>query len=298
MEMIKADLAKLKKLKPIAISFEFFPPKTQEAMQQLSQIAMNLAHHQPHFFSVTFGAGGSTRDGTIETVQILQKKSLHVAPHLACIGATKAELLSILKQYQTMGVKRLVALRGDLPSGMVEMGELHYASELVAFIRTMTGDMFHIEVAAYPEIHPQALSTKDDILNLKRKYEAGANSAITQYFFNPDAYFYYLDECRKMDIPLPIIPGIMPITQFQKLARFSDNCGAEIPRWIRKRLESYGDDTDSIKKFGLEVVYDLCERLIEGGAPGLHFYTLNKAQAVCELLDLLRGTHLGLVKNL
>lgn len=272
---------------PLSISFEFFPPKSAEAMQQLAAVAMSLTAAKPHFFSVTFGAGGSTRDGTMETVSLLQKKTaINVAPHLACMGSSKADILAVLSQYQAMGVHRIVALRGDLPSGMVQSGELSFASELVALIRETTGQTFHIEVAAYPEFHPQALSVHDDVLNLKRKYEAGANSAITQYFFNPDAYFYYLDDCARQGIHIPVVPGIMPITQFSRLARFSDNCGAEIPRWIRKRLESYGDDLDSIKSFGLEVVHDLCQRLINGGAPGLHFYTLNKAEAVSEILNL------------
>lgn len=270
--------------KPI-LSFEFFPPKTQEGLTNLVAAARKLSACNPHFFSVTFGAGGSTRAGTIETVALLNKETgINVAPHLACIGTSKQEICEILKQYQSTGIRRLVALRGDIPSGMVNAGELHHASELVALIRAETGDHFYIEVAAYPEFHPQAKTMTDDVLNLKRKFEAGANSAITQYFFNPDAYFYFLDDCARAGIHMPVVPGIMPITQFSSLARFSDTCGAEIPRWIRKRLESYGDDVASIQSFGLEVVTGLCERLLAGGAPGLHFYTLNKDKSSLEII--------------
>ncbi|RDI45136.1 methylenetetrahydrofolate reductase [NAD(P)H] [Aquicella lusitana] len=268
------------------ISFEFFPPKTDEGESQLQDTAIRLAEYHPHFFSMTFGAGGSTRAGTIEMVKMLQgKTSVPVAPHLACIGSSREEMVGVIRQYQDLKVRRIVALRGDLPSGMVQPGEFRYASELVALIRETAGDFFHIEVAAYPEIHPQAKSVEDDILNLKRKYEAGASSAITQYFFNPDAYFYYLDECAKHSIYMPIVPGIMPITQFSRLVRFSEMCGAEIPCWIRKRLESYGDDMESIKAFGFEVVFHLCQTLIAGGAPGLHFYTLNKSEATLKILE-------------
>jgi methylenetetrahydrofolate reductase (NADPH) len=287
----------MKVIKPLPISFEFFPPKAAEGIQHLCEAALSLAQCKPDFFSITFGAGGSTRDGTMDAVQLLQNKtSVHVAPHLACIGSTKAEILETLMKYQALGVQRIVALRGDLPFGDVQTGELQYASELVAFIRQVLGNDIHLEVAAYPEIHPQALSAHEDILNLKRKYEAGADSAITQYFFNPDAYFYYVDDCVKQGIHLPIVPGIMPITQFNRLARFSDNCGAEIPRWIRKRLESLDDDLVSIQNFGLEVVYDLCQRLIAGGAPGLHFYTLNKADVSLLLVNRLMGSSKTLLK--
>lgn len=281
----------MKILRPLTISFEFFPPKTSEGEQNLQDTAFALSKFIPDFFSVTFGAGGSTRLGTIETTKILQKNtSIPVAPHLSCIGSTCDEIRTVLDTYKLLGVKRLVALRGDLPSGMEQTGELKYASELVALIREMTGNYFHIEVAAYPEFHPQAKNALDDVLNLKRKYEAGADSAITQYFFNPDAYFYFLDECAKYGIFLPIIPGIMPITQFKKLLRFSEICEAEIPRWICKRLETYGDDIESIQAFGIEVVYNLCQRLINGGASGLHFYTLNRANATQELLTMLGET--------
>jgi methylenetetrahydrofolate reductase (NADPH) len=276
---------------PFLISFEFFPPKTPEGKQNFCHTALTLAQQQPHFFSVTFGAGGSTRDGTVESVKLLQQQTkVDVAPHLSCIGSSRADILAMLQQYRALGIHRIVALRGDLPSGMGQPGEFKYASELVHLIREETGNEFYIEVAAYPEMHPQALSVKDDILNLKRKYAAGANGAITQYFFNPDAYFYYVDECAKQDIFLPIVPGIMPITQFNRLARFSDACGAEIPRWIRRQLESYGDDAESIKKFGVEVVYRLCQTLIAGGAPGLHFYTLNQTEGVVPVLEHLLTT--------
>lgn len=272
----------------LSVSFEYFPPKTIESEVKLLQTTNELKLFQPDFFSVTFGAGSSTRVGTLQTAKMLQEQAgVNVAPHLACIGSSHDEMLVCIDNYQALGVKRIVALRGDVPSGMGYAGEFKYASELVELIRTATGDYFNIVVAAYPEIHPQAHSARDDILNLKRKYEAGANSAITQYFFNPDAYFYYLEECTKVGIRMPIIPGIMPITQFSKLARFSEMCGAEIPRWMRKRLESYGDDVASVQKFGVEVVANLCERLIEGGAKGLHFYTLNNGEATKKVLKQL-----------
>jgi methylenetetrahydrofolate reductase (NADPH) len=279
------------KKKSFAVSFEFFPPKTPEGNKILQESAMALCQLNPDFFSVTFGAGGSTREGTLEAVTWLQQHtSIPVAPHLACVGLTRAELTQIIQKYQSLGIKRIVALRGDLPSGMGHSGELPYADQLVSLIRDITQDYFHIEVAAYPEIHPQAKDAFHDLENLKRKADAGANSAITQYFFNPDAYFYFLDECAKYNISIPIVPGIMPITHFGKLIRFSDMCGAEIPRWIRKRLESYGEDLASVEAFGLDIVHTLCENLIKGGAPGLHFYTLNHSQASVKLmkeLDLL-----------
>lgn len=279
----------MKVIQQLKISFEFFPPKTLQAVNQLAGVAGELAELNPKFFSVTFGAGGSTREGTLETVKILQQKTnIEIAPHLACLGSTQYEMLKILHQYKASGVRRVVALRGDLPADKPVIGEFKYACELVALIRKEMDDAFHIEVAAYPEIHPQAATALEDVLSLKRKFEAGAHSAITQYFFNPDAYFYFIDECASHGIEAPIVPGIMPITQFGRLARFSDNCGAEIPRWIRKRLASYGDDDiDSIKSFGTEVVYNLCQRLLEGGAPGLHFYTLNKAEASAALVEML-----------
>jgi methylenetetrahydrofolate reductase (NADPH) len=277
-------------LRPLSISFEFFPPKTSTAMAVLCHSAEQLLAAHPHFFSVTFGAGGSTRDGTLETVKKLQQDlSVAIVPHLACIGETQSRLTEMVKQYQVCGVRRIVALRGDLPSGMgSSVSDFNYAYQLVELIRRVSGDYFHIEVAAYPEFHPQAKSTRQDILNLKRKYEAGANSAITQYFFNPDAYFYFLDDCVRSGISLPIVPGIMPITQFNKLVHFSNMCGAEIPKWIYQRLHSYGDDIDSIRAVGREIVVMLCEKLIAGGAPGLHFYTLNKADASMQILQDLK----------
>ncbi|WP_413438086.1 methylenetetrahydrofolate reductase [NAD(P)H] [Sulfuriferula sp. GW1] len=258
-------------------SFEFFPPKTPEGMDKLRVTRDQLALLKPKFFSVTFGAGGSTRDHSLETVLDIQRAGYAAAPHLSCIGSTHDNIRAILQQYQTHGIRHIVALRGDLPSGMASTGEFRYANELVEFIRSETGDWFNIEVAAYPEYHPQARSARDDLLNFKRKVDAGANSAITQYFFNADAYFNFVDECAALGITLPIVPGIMPIGNFSQLARFSDACGAEIPRWMRKQLEGYSDDIESIRAFGLDMVTDLCERLLKAGAPGLHFYTMNQA---------------------
>jgi len=258
-------------------SFEFFPPKTPEGMDKLRATRQQLAQLKPKFFSVTFGAGGSTRDRTLETVLEIQREGYDAAPHLSCIGSTHENIREILGQYKENGIKHIVALRGDLPSGMVGAGEFRYANELVEFIRKETGDHFQIEVAAYPEFHPQAQTARDDLLNFKRKVEAGANSAITQYFFNADAYFNFLDECEALGIAIPVVPGIMPITNYTQLARFSDACGAEIPRWIRLKLQGYGDDTASIRAFGLDVVTALCDKLLRHGAPGLHFYTLNQA---------------------
>lgn len=262
--------------KPL-FSFEFFPPQTPEGVEKLTAARKQLAAVHPEFFSVTFGAGGSTRDRTLKTVQQIMAEGYAAAPHLSCIGSTRENIRNILATYENLGIKRIVALRGDLPSGMATAGEFQYANELVSFIRAQTGEHFHIEVAAYPEFHPQARSAHDDILNFKRKVAAGANSAITQYFYNADSYFYFVDECRKLGITIPIVPGIMPIMKFAQLARFSDACGAEIPRWIRRTLEGYGDDTESVQAFGQDVVTAMCERLLAGGAPGLHFYTLNQA---------------------
>ena len=262
--------------KPL-FSFEFFPPQTAEGVVKLAATRKQLAALNPEFFSVTFGAGGSTRDRTLETVQQIKAEGYNAAPHLSCVGSTRENIRAILNTYKSLGINRIVALRGDLPSGMASTGEFQYANELVSFIRAQTGDHFHIEIAAYPEFHPQAKSPRDDLLNFKRKAAAGANSAITQYFYNADSYFYFVDECRKLGITLPIVPGIMPIVKFSQLARFSDTCGAEIPRWIRRTMESYGDDTESVQAFGQDVVTTLCERLLAGGAPGLHFYTLNQA---------------------
>jgi methylenetetrahydrofolate reductase (NADPH) len=258
-------------------SFEFFPPQTPEGIERLRATRRQLAQLRPTFFSVTFGAGGSTRDRTIGTVLEICADGHQAAPHLSCIASSKAMAREMLERYRASGVKRVVALRGDLPSGLVDPGEFRYANELVAFIRREFGDAFHIEVAAYPEYHPQARSAQDDLANFKRKVEAGADSAITQYFYNADAYFSFVEECQAQGINIPIVPGIMPINKFSQLARFSDSCGAEIPRWIRRKLEGFGDDTASIRSFGLDVVTQLCDQLIRGGAPGLHFYTLNQA---------------------
>jgi methylenetetrahydrofolate reductase (NADPH) len=266
-----------------SFSFEFFPPQTQEGANKLAITCKQLTVLKPEFFSVTFGAGGSTRERTLEAVQQIKADGYEAAPHLSCVGSTRENIRAILHTYKNMGIKRIVALRGDLPSGMATSGEFHYANELVSFIRVETGEHFHIEVAAYPEFHPQAKSPRDDLLNFKRKVMAGANSAITQYFYNADGYFRFVEECRKLGVTLPIVPGIMPIMKFSQLARFSDLCGAEIPRSIRKMLESYGDDNESVQAFGLDVVTQLCERLLAGGAPGLHFYTLNQSAPSLEI---------------
>ena len=262
---------------PQQFSFEFFPPKTPEGEEKLKLVRDQLGALQPRYFSVTFGAGGSTQQGTFDTVMDIQQAGYTAAPHLSCIGSTRDNISTILQNYMTKGIDRIVALRGDMPSGMQEAGEFRHANELVEFIRRETGDHFHIEVAAYPEFHPQAGNARQDLLNFKRKVEAGANSAITQYFFNPDAYFHFVDDCEQLGVTLPIVPGIMPITNYTQLARFSDMCGAEIPRWIRKRLESFGDDRPSIRAFGEDVVSELCHQLLEAGAPGLHFYTMNQS---------------------
>ncbi|MBK8181704.1 MAG: methylenetetrahydrofolate reductase [NAD(P)H] [Candidatus Competibacteraceae bacterium] len=279
------------KRRPQIFSCEFFPPNTDTGMDNLAAARKALMRLRPAFFSVTYGAGGSTRERTFEAIQGISKNSgVDAAPHLTCVASTRVGVRQILERYRAHGIRHLVALRGDLPSGMREFGEFRYANELVQFIRMETGDYFHIEVAAYPEFHPQATSPEHDLLNFKRKVDAGANSAITQYFYNPESYFRFVDDCEKLGLDLPIVPGIMPITNFTQLARFSDNCGAEIPRWIRKRLESHGDDRDAIRAYGLEIVTDLCRRLLEGGAPGLHFYTMNQAGptlAICERLGLI-----------
>ncbi|MEY3862508.1 MAG: hypothetical protein RIR60_874 [Pseudomonadota bacterium] len=265
-------------------SFEFFPPKTAEGMATLRDARAELAKFNPEFFSVTFGAGGSTRDRTMETVLDIQQQGLPAAPHISCISSSKEEIRGLLQAYQANGIKRLVALRGDLPSGEVSTGDFRYASELVAFIRAETGQHFHIEVAAYPEFHPEAKSPAADVLNLKRKIDAGANSAITQYFYNADAYFHFIDQCAAAGINAPIVPGIMPIYNITQLARFSNVCGAEIPRWLRLRLEEYGDDMASLRAFGIDVVTDLCETLRVFGAPSLHFYTLNRAGVIANII--------------
>jgi methylenetetrahydrofolate reductase (NADPH) len=273
---------------PKIFSLEFFPPKNQEAEEVLQQSLAKLIELRPRFCSVTFGAGGTTREKTFETVVEIQRTTgIEAAPHISCIASTKSSVREVLHAYKNQGIRHIVALRGDMPSGMLSPGEFRYANELVAFIRQETGDHFHIEVAAYPEMHPQAQSMEADFKNFERKVKAGANSAITQYFYNPEAYFRFVDDCEKIGIDIPIVPGIMPITNYSQISRFSESCGADIPRWMRKRLEVYGDDRHSIRAFGLEVVSDLCRRLLEQGAPGLHFYTLNRAEAI-----------LGIWKNL
>ncbi len=272
------------------ISFEFFPTKTDAGHEKLLTTATKLATYNPDFFSCTYGAGGSTRDRTLNTVlQLDGEIKVPTAPHLSCVGDSKEDLSELLNLYKDAGIKRIVALRGDLPSGMgMANGELRYANELVEFIRNETGDQFYIEVAAYPEMHPQARDFEIDLQNFARKVHAGADSAITQYFFNADCYFYFVDRVRKLGIDIPIVPGIMPITNYSKLARFSDSCGAELPRWVRKQLEAYGDDSASIQAFGEEVITNMCERLLEGGAPGLHFYTLNQAEPSLAVWDNLQ----------
>lgn len=259
-------------------SFEFYPPKTVEGAKNLEKVHQELAQLNPDFFSVTFGAGGSTRDNTYDTVVKIQQNGVSAAPHLSCVASTKENILEILQNYREHGVSKIVALRGDLPSGMMSAGEFRYANELVEFIRKETGDHFQIHVAGYPEVHPQASSAQDDFDNFKRKVDAGANAVITQYFYNAEAYFYFLDKCEKGGIDIPIVPGIMPITNYSQLFRFSDMCGADIPRWMRKTLEGFGDDRDSIIAFGEEVVSKLCQELLDNGAPGLHFYTMNQAK--------------------
>ncbi|MDN4056074.1 methylenetetrahydrofolate reductase [NAD(P)H] [Massilia sp. YIM B02763] len=271
------------------ISIEFFPPKTPEGAEKLRAARQKLAELHPKYFSVTFGAGGSTQQGTLSTVLEIQAEGHDAAPHLSCVGATRDSIRAILAEFKAKGIRRIVALRGDLPSGYGGAGELRYASELVEFIRAETGDWFHIEVAAYPEMHPQARSPQDDLQAFARKVQAGANAAITQYFYNPDAYFQFVDNVRKLGVDVPIVAGIMPITNYTQLMRFSDMCGAEIPRWIRLKLASFGDDSASIKAFGLDVVSGLAERLIAGGVPGLHFYSMNQAAATTAICQRLKG---------
>ncbi len=273
----------------LPISFEFFPPKTPEGADKLRVTRQALYAHRPEFCSVTFGAGGSTQEGTFGTVKDILEEGVEAACHFSCVGATQATVRAQLATLRAMGVKRLVALRGDLPSGYGMGGEFHYASDLVAFIRAETGDAFHIEVAAYPEIHPQAKSAEADLNAFATKVRAGANSAITQYFFNAEAYFRFVADVRKLGVAVPVVPGIMPITSSTQLMRFSDACGAEIPRWIRLRLQGFGDDTASIKSFGLDVITDLCAQLQAAGVPGIHFYTMNQAGATTEILRRLRA---------
>jgi methylenetetrahydrofolate reductase (NADPH) len=267
-----------------AISFEFFPPKTEEGMEKLRNTRLQLAKFNPEFFSVTFGAGGSTRDRTMDTVMEIQREGFQAAPHISCISSSKQEICSLLQAYQAQGINRIVALRGDVPSGEVSAGDFRYASELVEYIRAKTGNHFHIEVAAYPEFHPEARTPAADLLNLKRKVDAGANSAITQYFYNADAYFRFVDQCDALGITIPIVPGVMPIYNITQLARFSSICGAEIPRWLKMRLEEYGDDIASLRAFGVDVVSEMCANLLEQGIPGLHFYTLNQAGTIINII--------------
>ena len=269
------------------VSFEFFPPNTPEGAVKLRATRAALAEAAPEFFSVTYGAGGATRDKTLAVVEEIAAEGRAVAPHLSCIGATRESIVELLDGYRARGIGRLVALRGDLPSGMVDAGDFPYASDLVAFIRRHSGNTFHIEVAAYPEVHPQARSARADLQAFVAKMKAGADSAITQYFYNADAYFRFRDEARRAGVDAPIVPGIMPINNFVQLARFSDGCGAEIPRWIRTRLAEFGDDQASLRAFGLEVVGALCRRLLDGGAPGLHLYTLNQADAAERIVEAL-----------
>ena len=267
----------------LPLSFEFFPPKTPEGAQKLRGVRAQLYERKPEFCSVTYGAGGSTQEGTFNAVREILSEGVDAASHFSCIGATRDSVREQLALLKTMGVRRLVALRGDLPSGYGIGGEFHYASDLVSFIREETGDYFHIEVAAYPEVHPQARSAEADLKAYATKVKAGANSAITQYFFNADAYFRFVDDTRKLGVDVPVVPGIMPITGASQLMRFSDACGAEIPRWIRLRLQGYGDDMDSIRAFGLDVIANLCEQLIKGGVPSIHFYTMNQSAATLEI---------------
>lgn len=266
-------------MNPHNFSIEFFPPKTEEGTEKLRVTRAKLAELNPKYFSVTFGAGGTTQQGTLDTVVEIRKEGFDAAPHLSCVGGTRDSIRQILQTYKDHDIHRLVALRGDLPSGYGMGGEFRYANDLVEFIRAETGDWFHIEVAAYPEMHPQAKSPQDDLQNFVRKVQAGANAAITQYFYNADAYFQFVESAQKAGVNVPIVAGIMPITNSNQLMRFSEMCGAEIPRWVRLKLASYGDDSASIKAFGLDVVTQMCERLLAGGAPGLHFYSLNQAAA-------------------
>ncbi len=269
-------------------SFEFFPPKTPDGIENLRQTRQALAAYHPEFFSVTFGAGGSTRDRTMDTVLEIQQEGFAAAPHISCISSTKEEIRELLKIYQEKGINRLVTLRGDIPSGEASAGDFRYAADLVSFIRAETGNHFHLEVAAYPEFHPEARSPKSDLQNLKNKMDAGANSAITQYFYNADAYFRFLDQCEAIGITAPIIPGVMPIYNITQLARFSNVCGAEIPRWLKMRLEEFGDDLPSLQAFGLDVVSELCETLQQFGVPSLHFYTLNRSTAIQQIINNIR----------
>lgn len=269
------------------ISFEFFPPKTAEGLTKLRETRKQLSRHNPKFFSVTFGAGGSTRDRTLETVLEIQCEGHEAAPHISCISSSREEIAALLDKYRSSDIRHLVALRGDVPSGEGSVGDFRYANELVAFIREHSGDWFEIDVAAYPEFHPEAASASADLKNFRTKVEAGADSAITQYFYNADAYFRFVDQCDAAGVNIPIVPGVMPIYNFTQLARFSSVCGADIPRWLRLRLQDFGDDMPSLRAFGIDVVTELSERLLAGGAPGLHFYTLNQAGIISTILQRL-----------
>jgi methylenetetrahydrofolate reductase (NADPH) len=273
----------------LPLSLEFFPPKTEEGVAKLATIRQELYALRPEFCSVTYGAGGSTQDGTLQTVQAILAEGHEAAPHFSCIGATRASIRDKLAQFKAAGIHRIVALRGDLPSGYGSFGEFRYASDLVSFIREETGNHFHIEVGAYPEMHPQARTPQDDLQAFAAKVKAGANSAITQMFFNTDAYFRFVDDAYALGVDIPIVPGIMPITNSSGIIRFADNCGTEIPRWMRLRLQSFGDDTASIKAFGLDVITDLCDQLRTAGVPSLHFYTMNQSAAVMNICQGLRS---------
>lgn len=271
----------------IPVSCEFFPPKSDEGEAKLREVYQTLAREiRPEYFSVTFGAGGSTQTRTFETVREIQRDSgIPAAPHLSCIGSSREGIAAILDDYRAQDIRRIVALRGDLPSGMQDPGDFRYANELVSFIREYSGDWFHVEVAAYPEIHPQAPDAETDLANFKRKVEAGADAAITQYFYSIEAYRRFLDDCERLNIDVPIVPGVMPITNYQQLARFSDMCGADIPRWLRKRLEGFGDDLEGLRAFGHDVVTELCRQLVDAGAPGIHFYAMNRSGPVIRLCE-------------
>jgi methylenetetrahydrofolate reductase (NADPH) len=274
-----------------AISYEFFPPKTDDQRDTLEKAVRQLKSVAPEYVSMTFGAGGSTLNHTVEAVRGLREThALEAAPHLSCMGGSRAEIRALIGEYTALGVSRIVALRGDLPSGMASIGDFRYASDLVEFIRSETGDHFHIEVACYPEVHPQANDALADMANFKRKIDAGANGAITQYFYNADGYFRFVDAVRAHGVDVPIVPGIMPIANFSQLRRFSDMCGAEIPRWLAKRLSAYGDDAAAIREFSADVVANLCRTLVAGGAPGLHFYTLNRARPTLAILERIGRT--------
>ncbi len=270
-------------------SFEFFPPRTEEGSQNLSQVVEDLNQFDPEFFSVTFGAGGSTKEKTLETVIAIKESGATAVPHISCISSTKEEIKSLINEYQSRGINRIVALRGDNPSGVVSYKDFQYANDLVKFIRDETGDFFQIEVAAYPEFHPESLSASSDVESFQRKINSGANGAITQFFFNVDAYFKFVEDCQKKSINVPIVPGIMPIYNIKQLSRFAGNCGSEIPRWLKMRLEDYEDDIESLRSYGIDVITELCETLVQFEVPGIHFYTLNKSQIISKIIKNLQS---------